>query len=69
MGKIDNSEVQHRLEQFKVAARESGVKLTHQRLEIFRELALSREHPDAETLLRGVQGRLPTVSLTAPANG
>src|ERR1035437_4036538 len=63
MGKIEDSEVQLRLERFKDAAKQAGVKLTHQRLEVFRELASSLEHPDAETLLRGVQARLPTVSL------
>lgn len=44
-------------------ARETGLKLTHQRLEIFRELAASEEHPDAETIYRAVQQRVPTVSL------
>jgi Fur family peroxide stress response transcriptional regulator len=63
MEKIEGSEVERRLERFKVVARDSGVKLTHQRLEIFREIASSREHPDAETLLRAVQPRMPTVSL------
>ena len=63
MGKMETSETALQLERFKMAAREAGVKLTHQRLEIFRELAASVEHPDAETLLRCVQARTPTVSL------
>ncbi len=63
MEKIESSEVADRLERFRAAAKESGVKLTHQRLEIFREIASSREHPDAETILRAVQPRMPTVSL------
>ena len=63
MGKIESNEVEQRLERFRTAAKKAGVKLTHQRLEIFRELASSLEHPDAETLLRAVQGRMPTVSL------
>ena len=54
---------QKRLERFKAVAKEAGVKLTHQRLEIFRELAGTEEHPDAETLFRAVQQRVPTVSL------
>ena len=45
------------------ALRAAGVKLTHQRLEIFREVLASREHPDAEAVYRGVKRRLPTVSL------
>lgn len=61
--KIENIKVELRLEQFKAAAKEAGVKLTHQRLEIFREVASGLEHPDAETVFRAVQARMPTVSL------
>lgn len=50
-------------EHLKAVAKEAGVKLTHQRLEIFRELAGTEEQPDAETILRAVQQRMPTVSL------
>jgi Fur family peroxide stress response transcriptional regulator len=39
------------------------VKLTHQRLEICREVAESGDHPDAETVYTGVKERVPTVSL------
>lgn len=39
------------------------MKLTHQRLEIVSEVARPGEHPDAETVFRGVRERLPTVSL------
>jgi Fur family peroxide stress response transcriptional regulator len=63
MAKIESDEAEQRLELFRAAARQAGVKLTHQRLEIFRELASSLEHPDAETVLRGVRARMPTVSL------
>lgn len=63
MRKSEGPEVEHRLEQFKVVAKASGVKLTHQRLEIVREIVSSIEHPDAETVLRAVQARMPTVSL------
>ena len=61
--KTGGVEVGRRLEQFKAACKKAGVKLTHQRLEIFREIAASTEHPDAETVFRGVQARIPTVSL------
>lgn len=43
--------------------RESGMKLTHQRLEIIRELARTEDHPDAETVFLAVKKRMPTVSL------
>jgi Fur family peroxide stress response transcriptional regulator len=41
-------EVSRRLDAFKAACRQAGVKLTHERLEIFREVAASLERPDAE---------------------
>jgi Fur family peroxide stress response transcriptional regulator len=61
--KVDKSEVERRVERFKDAVRQAGVKLTHQRLEIFREVAASLEHPSAEAVLRALLPRLPTVSL------
>ena len=60
---VEPREIERRLDVFKAAAREAGVKLTHQRLEIFREIAGSLEHPDAETIHKSVLPRLPTVSL------
>lgn len=54
---------EERLERLKEAAKGAGIKLTHQRLEIFKELAAREDHPDAETLFRAVQVRVPTVSL------
>jgi Fur family peroxide stress response transcriptional regulator len=61
--KTGGGEVGRRLDQFRAACKKAGVKLTHQRLEIFREIAASIEHPDAETVFRGVRARVPTVSL------
>ena len=43
--------------------RESGVKLTHQRMEIFREIVGRTDHPDAASIYESVRKRLPTVSL------
>ena len=56
-------EIERRLARFETACREAGAKLTHQRLEIFREVAQTEGHPDAEEVYRGVRKRLPTVSL------
>ena len=63
MLKIEDTEVNRRVENFKAASKKAGVKLTHQRLEIFREVAASLEHPNADTVFRAVQARMPTVSL------
>ena len=61
--KTSETEVRRRVKQFENVCREAGVKLTHQRLEIFRDLARSGDHPDAEQVLRLVRKRMPTVSL------
>ncbi len=61
--KVDKGEVARRVERFEAAARQAGVKLTHQRLEIFREVAASLEHPSAEAVLKALRPRLRTVSL------
>lgn len=42
---------------------QAGVKLTHQRLKICREIASASDHPDAEAVFRGVRERVPTISL------
>jgi len=47
----------------KAACRQAGLKVTHQRLEVFREVATRLDHPDAEAVFRVVRARLPTVSL------
>lgn len=63
MSKLRHIHGARRLEHFTRAAKEAGIKLTHQRLEIFREIASTVEHPDADTVFRAVQQRMPTVSL------
>ena len=61
--KSDTKELQKRMRRLKDGLRQSGMKMTHQRLEIFREVAKSGDHPDAETVFNGVRERVPTVSL------
>lgn len=60
---IDETEIARRMDLFAKACRESGAKRTHQRMEIFREVAQSGDHPDVETVHRRVRKRMPTVSL------
>lgn len=59
----DEREVERRMQAFFEACRTAGVRLTPQRIEIFREIAKSEAHPDAETIFKGVRERLPSVSL------
>jgi len=63
MSDMSPKQIQERLERFVDVCRQKGLKVTPQRLEIFRELAASEEHPTAETLFNGIKVRMPTVSL------
>lgn len=56
-------ELRQRMKRFGDALRRSGVKLTYQRMEIYREVAQTGDHLDAETVYKGVRKRIPTVSL------
>jgi len=60
---IEPAELKRRMNRLEAGLRRSGVKLTHQRLEIFREVAKSGDHPDVETIFSGIRRRVPTVSL------
>jgi len=55
--------VPDRLKTFEQCCRRGGLKLTHQRLEIFRELVSTCDHPSANTIYQRVQARIPTISL------
>ena len=61
--KISKTETEQRIERFTELCRNEGIKVTHQRIEIYREVAQSGDHPDAETVFQGVRKRMPTVSL------
>ncbi len=56
-------EIDQRLEACLEVSRREGMKVTHQRLEIFREVASTEEHPGAETIFTRVRTRIPTISL------
>ncbi len=60
---IPREQVEKRVAEFLDICRRQGVKATHQRTEILRELAGSQEHPDAETIFTRVRQRIPAVSV------
>lgn len=55
--------LQEKIAVFERACRTAGLKVTHQRLEIYRELLLATDHPTAETLHQRLHGKLPGLSL------
>jgi Fur family peroxide stress response transcriptional regulator len=61
--KISQQDIEKCMARFNEVCRKSGAKITHQRLEIFREVAQTGDHPDAETVFKGVRERMPTISL------
>ncbi|HNR97410.1 MAG TPA: transcriptional repressor [Anaerolineae bacterium] len=60
---IDSGKLQERRSHFRNALNRAGLKVTHQRIEIFNEVAKSLEHPDAETIFQGVRERVSSISL------
>ncbi len=60
---IAQNEVESRVSLLAQASRASGLRLTHQRLEVAREIAGSDTHPNVEAIYRGVRERVPTISL------
>ena len=54
---------EQQLEAFERACREAGLRLTLQRLEIYRELAAATDHPSAEMLHQRLRQKIPTLSL------
>ena len=61
--KIEANEVEKRVNVFSEFCRRYGVKATHQRSEIYREVACTDEHPDAEKIYARVRKRIPEMSL------
>ena len=51
------------MESFARECRELGLKVTYQRMEIFRVAVSTDEHPDAVTVHKRVKKRIPTISL------
>ena len=60
---ILKQDVEDRLDHFTNVCKAKGIKLTHQRLEIFRKVAETTDHPDAEQIFQRVRKSVPTVSL------
>ena len=59
---VSKAEIQRRMERFVETCRAKGMKVTHQRMEVFRELAGTEEHPDAEAIYQSVRRRVPAIS-------
>lgn len=62
MGRI-TADIEERQRRFAEALKAEGLRLTHQRLEVIREISSADHHPGAEEVYRAVRRRVPTISL------
>lgn len=63
MEKTSSILLKDRIDRFCSLCREHGLKVTHQRLEIYRVLIHSKDHPTAEDVHHRIKNTLPTISL------
>jgi Fur family peroxide stress response transcriptional regulator len=61
--KINSTELDKKTMQFTSQCREAGLKVTPQRIAIYRELLKTDEHPSAEMLYEKVKKIFPSISL------
>ena len=52
-----------KIEELKEACKKNGMRVTPQRIEIFKEVAKSCEHPDAEKIYDSIKQKMPNVSV------
>ncbi len=63
MSKETVKTIEERLKEFETLCRSKGLKITPQRLGVFRVLLESKEHPTAEEVYRQVRREMPSISL------
>ncbi|HSW00449.1 MAG TPA: Fur family transcriptional regulator [Sedimentisphaerales bacterium] len=56
-------ETERRLGEFQVRCRETGLKVTPQRMAVYKALVETTEHPSAEAVFRKVRRTFPSISL------
>jgi len=61
--KSSPKEIEERIQEFNSLCREHGLKVTHQRIEIYRALLESDDHPTAEDVYNRIRDKIPMVSV------
>jgi len=64
MGHIEGEMLKERVSEFIDRSKELGLKVTPQRIAIYRELAGTDQHPSTETIYKKIQDYYPNISLT-----
>jgi Fur family peroxide stress response transcriptional regulator len=62
--KLESTLVEKRVNDFIRRSKELGIKITPQRVAIYRELANTNEHPSAEAVYKKIKNYYPNISLT-----
>ena len=57
---VSPKETKRRMGRFLQTLKEADIRVTHQRMEIFREVARTDEHPNLETIFKGVPYTVPS---------
>ncbi|MEM7009504.1 MAG: transcriptional repressor [Thermodesulfobacteriota bacterium] len=61
---MDKVILQERVDEFIGRSKELGIKVTPQRIAIYRELASTDQHPSTETIYKKIKDYYPNISLT-----
>jgi len=61
---MKNEMIQERVSEFIARSKELGIKVTPQRIAIYRELASTDQHPSTETIYKKIKDYYPNISLT-----
>lgn len=59
---IEDLSIEKRLDEFIHKCREAGLKVTPQRIEIYKEIVKSKTHPSTETIYHKIKNILPSIS-------
>jgi len=63
MSRGNSNKVKAKIETFRVRCRAAGLKVTPQRIAVYKELINTDEHPSAEKLYQKIKKALPNISL------
>lgn len=60
---MQNSELNEKIDELKKRCKKAGLRVTKQRIEIYKAIFESKAHPDAETLYDSIKSKVPNVAL------
>jgi len=61
--RVNSRELKEKMDAFRARCRKVGLKITPQRMAVYKALIESKEHPSAEAVYRNIKKRLPNISL------